>query len=153
MPSSQTPNYNLNQWSKDDRVLMEDFNADNAKIDAALAGKADAAVLTALTQAVAGKGNCQMVYGQYTGNGQSVETNPITLTFEKKPIVVMVADSISIMIAVRGGGAGAKISSGSGQSNTLTWGEKSVSWTAKNTYGAGMNESGRVYYYIAFVEA
>lgn len=36
MPSSQTPNYNLNQWSKDDRVLMEDFNADNAKIDAAL---------------------------------------------------------------------------------------------------------------------
>jgi hypothetical protein len=36
MPSSQTPNYNLNQWSKDDRVLMEDFNADNAKIDAAI---------------------------------------------------------------------------------------------------------------------
>ena len=36
MPSSQTPNYNLNQWSKEDRVLMEDFNADNAKIDAAI---------------------------------------------------------------------------------------------------------------------
>ena len=36
MPSSQTPNYNLNQWSKDDRVLMEDFNADNAKLDAAI---------------------------------------------------------------------------------------------------------------------
>ena len=41
MPSSQTPNYNLNQWSKDDRVLMEDFNADNAKIDAAIGGLRD----------------------------------------------------------------------------------------------------------------
>ena len=36
MPSNQTPNYALNQWERDDRVLMEDFNADNAKIDAAL---------------------------------------------------------------------------------------------------------------------
>ncbi|MCI8914315.1 MAG: hypothetical protein HFF55_08110 [Lawsonibacter sp.] len=32
----KTSNYNLNQWSKDDRVLMEDFNADNAKLDAAI---------------------------------------------------------------------------------------------------------------------
>ena len=33
MPSNQTPNYALNQWERDDRILMEDFNADNAKID------------------------------------------------------------------------------------------------------------------------
>ena len=62
MPSSQTPNYNLNQWSKDDRVLMEDFNADNAKIDAAIgavaakaaslaAEKADKAALDAVAAA------------------------------------------------------------------------------------------------------
>ena len=31
-----TENYQLNQWAKSDRVLMEDFNSDNAKIDAAL---------------------------------------------------------------------------------------------------------------------
>jgi len=36
MPSNYTPNYNLNQWEPDDRVLRTDFNADNAKIDAAL---------------------------------------------------------------------------------------------------------------------
>jgi len=36
MPSSYTPNYSLNQWEPDDRVLRTDFNADNAKIDAAL---------------------------------------------------------------------------------------------------------------------
>ena len=33
---NKTQNYKLNQWEKSDRVLMEDFNADNAKIDAAI---------------------------------------------------------------------------------------------------------------------
>ena len=33
----QTANYQLNQWDKSDRIQMEDFNADNAKIDTALA--------------------------------------------------------------------------------------------------------------------
>ena len=36
---NKTQNYKLNQWEKSDRVLMEDFNADNAKIDAAIANK------------------------------------------------------------------------------------------------------------------
>lgn len=39
MASQQTPNYNLNQWIKTDRILMDDFNADNQKIDAAIAGR------------------------------------------------------------------------------------------------------------------
>ena len=33
---TKTTNYQLNQWAKPDRVMMDDFNADNAKIDAAL---------------------------------------------------------------------------------------------------------------------
>ena len=37
---NQTSNFGLNQWSSTDRIRMEDFNADNAKIDAALAGAA-----------------------------------------------------------------------------------------------------------------
>ena len=37
-----TENYQLNQWEQSDRVLMEDFNADNAKLDAALKANADA---------------------------------------------------------------------------------------------------------------
>ena len=32
----KTVNYQLNQWVKSDRIQMEDFNSDNAKIDAAL---------------------------------------------------------------------------------------------------------------------
>lgn len=31
-----TENYQLNQWEESDRVLMEDFNADNQKIETAL---------------------------------------------------------------------------------------------------------------------
>ena len=33
----QTSNYQLNQWDAQDRILREDFNADNEKLDAALA--------------------------------------------------------------------------------------------------------------------
>ena len=39
---TKTTNYQLNQWAKSDRLMMDDFNADNAKIDAALKANADA---------------------------------------------------------------------------------------------------------------
>ena len=38
-----TTNYQLSQWEAEDRVLRTDFNADNAKIDAALKAIADQA--------------------------------------------------------------------------------------------------------------
>ena len=56
---NQTSNYQLNQWQLHDRVMMQDFNADNAKIDAALHAldtavdaKADQTALTALQTTV-----------------------------------------------------------------------------------------------------
>ena len=36
MSTNHTTNYNLNQWEATDKVLRTEFNADNAKIDAAL---------------------------------------------------------------------------------------------------------------------
>ena len=42
MASQQTPNYRLSRWAGTDRIMMEDFNRDNAAIDAALKGSADA---------------------------------------------------------------------------------------------------------------
>lgn len=42
MASNHTTNYQLNQWAKSDRVMMDDFNADNATLDAALKANADA---------------------------------------------------------------------------------------------------------------
>ena len=44
---TKTTNYQLNQWAKSDRVMMDDFNADNTKIDAALKANADAAAAKA----------------------------------------------------------------------------------------------------------
>ena len=61
-----TENYELNQWQKSDRIMMEDFNSDNAKIDAALAG---------LTK---------LAFGTYTGNDAA--TRVITLPFTPKVV-------------------------------------------------------------------
>ena len=55
MSTYHTEHYQLSQWERSDKVLMDDFNADNAKLDAALASKAEAAAVSALAQAVAGK--------------------------------------------------------------------------------------------------
>ena len=39
---TKTEHYQLNQWNANDQVKRTDFNDDNAKIDAALAGLAEA---------------------------------------------------------------------------------------------------------------
>lgn len=52
MARGQTQHYGLNQWEAADQVLRTDFNADNAKIDAALRALREnqigAGVITAL---------------------------------------------------------------------------------------------------------
>ena len=55
MATNHTTHYDLNQWQATDQVLRTDFSADNAKIDAALAGKAETETVSALQAAVAGK--------------------------------------------------------------------------------------------------
>lgn len=65
MPTNQTANYALNQWVKSDQVQMEDFNADNAKIDAAVKAVADR--VTTLEQP-------RFYMGSYTGDGKDSRT-------------------------------------------------------------------------------
>ena len=88
MPSNHTPNYALNQWERDDRVLMEDFNADNAKIDAALAAQAEAHAALA-----ARAGNCSIGVLTYQGNGTAGANNPTRIAFPKMPAAYIVAGS------------------------------------------------------------
>ena len=97
MASNQTERYGLSQWEKSDKVLMEDFNADNAKLDAALAAqaeamedKADVTALEALARTVntlsgtvsgqsstlSRKGNCQIYYSTYVGAGPYGSAHP-----------------------------------------------------------------------------
>ncbi len=58
--ASYTANYQLHQWEPADFFLRTDFNADFAKLDAALAGKAGLADLAEKLGAVT---------GSYTGDG------------------------------------------------------------------------------------
>ena len=67
MPTNHTPNYQLSQWERDDRILMEDFNTDNAKIDAALASQAE--TLTDHAAVLAKLSNCRVHFTSYVGNG------------------------------------------------------------------------------------
>ena len=93
MPSNQTPNYALNQWERDDRVLMDDFNADNAKIDAALKLQADL---------LAEKGNCTIGVFTYQGTGTYGMSTPTRITFPKMPAAYIVVGSA---LLVGGGGS------------------------------------------------
>ena len=62
MSTNHTTNYDLNQWEGTDKVLRTEFNADNAKIDAALKANADAIAAEAAAREAAdtalAAGNC-----------------------------------------------------------------------------------------------
>ncbi len=56
MASQETPNYQLTRWAGTDRILMEEFNSDNEKIDTALKSNADkAAAAVAAATVLEGK--------------------------------------------------------------------------------------------------
>ena len=68
---TKTTNYQLNQWAKSDRLIMNDFNSDNQKIDAAL-------------------GALQIVTGTYTGSGNDANCRvDVALGFRPKAVLVM----------------------------------------------------------------
>lgn len=68
---NKTENYQLNQWDKTDRIQMEDFNADNAKIEAALE------LLSA----------DKIYFGSWTGDGTA--NRAIQLPFAPRFILVL----------------------------------------------------------------
>ena len=73
MASNYTTNYQLNQWAKTDRLMMDDFNADNQKIDAALKAVAD--------------GTMQFITGSYVGDG--TENRIIDLGVVPKLVIML----------------------------------------------------------------
>ena len=75
MATNQTTNYDLNQWLSTDQVLRTDFNADNAKIDAALATIP------------------KISAGSYTGDGAASQT--IQLDFTPKAVYVCTSKGLT----------------------------------------------------------
>ena len=133
---TQTPNFHLNQWSPEDYVRRTDFNADNAKIDAAL----EAA------------GNCRIVTGSYTGTGHYNSATPNSLTFEKAPLLLLIF-SDAYFFAAHGNARGQAVAENGGWTLPLTWTEQSVSWFSRDSANAQLNDKDVVYSYIAFLSA
>lgn len=152
----KTTNYQLNQWEKDDRIQMEDFNADNLKIEQALAehSEAQAEMMAALTKC----GNCKIVYGSYTGNGNTGSSNPNELSFDGTPIYVYVVSAGSgsgkmQLHLLRGITYTVGLVDNSRYNNTVSWTDRSVRWYSADSYaGTQFNASDSTYYYFALIQ-
>lgn len=148
---NKTANFQLTQWEKTDRILMEEFNSDNEKIDTALKSSADG--VAALQTALASCGNCKIVYGTYTGNGKSGSANPNKLTFDGKPVLVIVQAQSNTtnydfhLRLVRGCGWAVGDRGNYSYTNSVAWGENFVSWTNDDAE-TQFNLQGSVYSYM-----
>ena len=109
---NQTSNYQLSQWDPEDRILRTDFNSDNAKVDAALKGNADAisseasarsSAVTRLENKIAQRGNCKVEIHSYTGDGQNGSAYPCSQTFSKEPVAFFVTGNGAMGMYLRGG--------------------------------------------------
>lgn len=160
MPSNYTKNHQLSQWEKSDRVLMEDFNADNAKIDTALKAEAgaraaaDSAINTTLaahTADITKRGNCQIYTTSYVGNGKYGQANPNTLTFSRSPMIVLITDinNSSTMILFRGCTRTCHLAGR--YASILTWNSGTASWWSPSSSFEQMNDSDVTYHVVALL--
>lgn len=158
----KTENFALSQWEAHDPIRREDFNADNAAIDAALnsmntavGSKAEQSVVEALNTALAGKGNCRIATGSYVGDGKYGSASPNSLTFEFQPQVIWFVTEASCQydtgVFIRPTTASRGLD---GRNIILSWSENSVSWYCGITDGydhsaAQNNTLNTAYYWIA----
>ena len=142
----QTANYGLNQWDAGDRIMVEDFNADNAKVDAALGDHEER--VDALETTCASLGNCLFYTASYTGNGGTASH-----TFPHKPMVVMIKTPYTPYQLIFWQGQTSVYPIGANYYEVnLTWNGNTVSWSSNNLdYGA--NQKGTTYHILALLDA
>ena len=92
---NKTANFQLTQWEKTDRIMMEDFNRDNAAIDTALKGNADAvaaetAAREAADTALGKKAGLQLIQTVPFPEGGSSADKPLTIQWSDWAIVLAV---------------------------------------------------------------
>jgi len=156
MATNQTENYSLNQWELSDSVVMADFNADNQKVDAALAElnkRIDAAVADATQKVNAAADTAaknlhaaiaaitttmpHVQTGSYVGTGTYGEAHPNTLTFDFNPRILIFVDTSNdtdratiqyVVFAMYPSTAGDWLA---GNSNVVSYGRNRVTWGDK----------------------
>lgn len=115
--TNHTEHLNLNQWVGTDPVLMADFNADNAKIDAAVGALQSSALRSAS--------------GSYAGAGGSGSEHPNTLTFPFPPKLVIILGGGYTSFFLGGCAEGVGWSNRGSIANlqhTASWNGSSLSW-------------------------
>ena len=138
-----TPNYALSQWDEQDRILREDFNANNAKVEQALTEHAE------ILAVVSKLGNCQLYYETYVGNGEL----SMSRTFPNKPLIIFInqADGSHSHRFVQGCTASVCSCGNSSFYPTLTWDGNTVSWTSVRA-SESMNYNNYTYYLVALLD-
>lgn len=150
----------LSLWNEADRILMEDFNGDNQKLDAALKAEADARTeaVTALNTAVAGLGNCEIGVLQYTATNKYGSANPTTITFPRKPAAFIIVGPENLMFSICESGYGIVVCNNVAASGTLTfsisctWTDTKVSFYAANARYQMNSNTGATYRVLAFYQ-
>lgn len=158
MASNQTKNYSLNQWSLSDSVLMADFNADNQKLDAALAAL-NKRIDTAVAAVSATIPHVQV--GSYVGTGKKGADYPNVITTPFRPKFVLVLkegadiyngfDSENCHVFIDGL-TGFRAHNSGGVDSHVTFSDTGVSWYHTGTSTIGiyqLNSEGVTYHYIA----
>ena len=128
-------------------------NADSAEAStraSAIAAEAStrASAVAELTAALALKGNCQIYYTTYVGDGAKSKT----LTFPRKPLSVKIMGEYKVFNAIQGVPQ-ALVNSHNGYSGEhcpAVWSGNSLTWTGESNM---MNDSGETYYVVALMAA
>ena len=132
MASQQTPNYKLSRWAGTDRVLVEEFNDNWDKIDAALAAR-----------------NCRVYTEHYLGNDEKTRT----FEFPGKPVFVLIIGNNCFSILNRDMELGYSLWSLQTQRDFSTaWGEKSVTLSTPHTSVEICNIPNKEYGLFAILE-
>lgn len=151
MSTNHTSNYNLSQWDAEDKVQRVDFNADNAKIDAALGEHA--AALAECTATMPKLGNCVAHYAVFSGDNAASRT----FTFPHRPLFFTLATSdenCRHMSVVRGSSYGHLLRTTGADILYVSWADKAVTIGSKATNGAQyLNKSGQSYFMITLLDA
>ncbi len=145
---TKTEHFQLNQWELTDRIMMEDFNADNKKIDDLLHKTVQQIEEVRDTQ-------LQFFKGEYTGTGVYGAANQNTLTFPFAPKLVVVRPYNShyapaYFYAGETVAWGGYVSNG-GVEFHVTWSEdgKTLSWYNVQGHDQQYNYTDRPYHYFA----
>ena len=161
MSSQKTEHYELNQWLATDQVLRTDFNADNAKVDAALdalagqlAEKADTSLFTTLSGTVntlSATRNARVYISSYTGNGAASRT----FSFPARPMLVNIMGSNNWLCAVQGANVGSGgYLGGGGEAINVTWSGHSMTVSSPSGDASYLcNWSGDRYSVVALLDA